>query len=139
MYEPYSRQSLPEENYRALLGSAICVFNSNLAFIVENMLRDDPKSFDWGELITLEGGKLQKRIKQTSLSERDDICSLFKTICLERNRIVHSFQITNAKGEQVLATRDKNGIQFEITEEYLLNFIAENERLSSLLHAYRGW
>lgn len=139
MYEPYSRQSLPEENYRALLGSAICVFNSNLAFIVENMLRDDPKSFDWGELINLEGGKLQKRIKQTSLSERDDICSLFKTICLERNRIVHSFQITNAKGEQVLATRDKNGIQFEITEEYLLNFIAENERLSSLLHAYRGW
>ena len=139
MYEPYSRQSLPEENYRALLGSAICVFNSNLAFIVENMLRDDPKSFDWGELINLEGGKLQKRVKQTSLSERDDICSLFKTICLERNRIVHSFQITNAKGEQVLATRDKNGIQCEITEEYLLNFIAENERLSSLLHAYRGW
>ena len=139
MYEPYSRQSLPEENYRALLGSAICVFNSNLAFIVENMLRDDPKSFDWGELINLEGGKLQKRIKQTSLSERDDICSLFKTICLERNRIVHSFQITNAKGEQVFATRDKNGIQFEITEEYLLSFIAENDRLSSLLHAYRGW
>ena len=103
------------------------------------MLRDDPKSFDWGELITLEGGRLQKRIKQTSLSERDDICSLFRTICLERNRIVHSFQITNAKGEQVLATRDKNGIQFEITEEYLLNFITENERLSSLLHAYRGW
>ena len=139
MYEPYSRQSLPEANYRALLGSAICVYNSNFAFIIENMLQDDPLRYSWGDLIDLEGGRLQQRIKQTNLSNRDDICSLFRSICLKRNRIVHSFQITNAKGEQVLATRDKNGIQFEITEEYLLNFITENERLSSLLHAYRGW
>ena len=41
MYESYTRQSLPTKQYRELLGSAICVFNSNNAFIVENILRCD--------------------------------------------------------------------------------------------------
>lgn len=139
MYESYSRQALPEADYRALLGSAICVFNSNFAFIIENMLRDESARFSWSDLIGLEGGRLQRRIKQTALSEHDDICSLFELTCLKRNRIVHSFQITNAKGKQVLATRDKDGNQFEITEKYLLDFIEENDQLSSLLHSYRGY
>lgn len=39
MYENYTRQSLPDADYRALLGSAISVFNSNNAFIIENILR----------------------------------------------------------------------------------------------------
>ena len=33
MYENYTRQSLPTKEYRELLGSAICVFNSNNSFI----------------------------------------------------------------------------------------------------------
>lgn len=139
MYESYSRQSLPEASYRALLGSAICVFNSNFAFIIENMLREDPDLYNWSELIGLEGGKLQRRMKKGALSECDEICSLFELLCLKRNRIIHSFQITNAKGEQVLATREKSGHQFEITESYLLDFIIENGQLSSLLHSYRGY
>ena len=39
MYESYTRQSLPSKEYRELLGTAICVFNSNNAFIIENVLR----------------------------------------------------------------------------------------------------
>ena len=35
MYENYTRQSLPSKEYRELLGSAICVFNSNNSFIIE--------------------------------------------------------------------------------------------------------
>ena len=38
MYESYTRQSLPTKQYRELLGSAICVFNSNNAFIIENIV-----------------------------------------------------------------------------------------------------
>lgn len=41
MYEDYTRQSLPSKEYRELLGSALCVFNSNNAFIIENILRED--------------------------------------------------------------------------------------------------
>lgn len=139
MYEPYSRQALPRADYRALLGSAICAFNSNFAFIIENILREDPTLFNWAELINLQGGKLQKNMKEAAISECDEICALFGSLCLKRNRIVHSFQITNAEGEQTLATREKNGNQFEITESYLLGFIKENEQLSSLLHSYRGY
>lgn len=41
MYENYTRHSLPDKEYRELLGSAICVFNSNNSFIIENVLRED--------------------------------------------------------------------------------------------------
>ena len=38
MYENYTRQSLPSRKYRELLGSAVCVFNSNNSFVIENIL-----------------------------------------------------------------------------------------------------
>ena len=41
MYEEYSRQALPSKRYRELLGSSICVFNSNNQFIIENILSID--------------------------------------------------------------------------------------------------
>ena len=45
MYEEYSRQALPSKKYRELLGSALCVFNSNNAFVIENILRVDNKKY----------------------------------------------------------------------------------------------
>ena len=59
-----------------------------------------------------------------------------------RNRIIHSYRVTNASGEQILATKERvkdGNRQFEITEEYLLNFIAFNQELSDLLHNLRGY
>lgn len=54
MYEIYTRQALPERNYRELLGSAICVFNANNAFIIENILRTNgPDTYNWYSLIDL--------------------------------------------------------------------------------------
>ena len=48
MYEDYTRQSLPSKEYRELLGSALCVFNSNNAFIIENILREDGgANYNW--------------------------------------------------------------------------------------------
>ncbi len=35
MYESYSKQALPSKEYRELLGTALCVFNSNNNFVIE--------------------------------------------------------------------------------------------------------
>lgn len=142
MYESYTRQSLPTKRYRELLGSAICVFNSNNAFLIENILRyDEIGKYDWHHLIDLESGKLIKRAHEV-ISSRcgTEIDELFKNIVKKRNRIIHSFQITDENEEQILATKVKDGNnQFPITEEYLLNFIELNQQLSDKLHNLRGY
>lgn len=144
MYENYTHQSLPSKQYRELLGSAICVFNSNNAFIIETILRlDVPKIFDWFYLIDLESGHLKPSIRNViSTKCGNGIEKLFEEIINRRNRIVHSFQITNKNGDQVLATKEKvsdGNRQFEITEEYLLEFIGLNDKLSEMLHDLRGY
>ncbi len=144
MYETYTRQSLPSKHYRELLGSAICVFNSNNAFIIENILGfDDTFSYNWYELIDKTSGSLSNDVKKV-ISEKfgDDIEILFAVLVDMRNRIVHSFQITNSMGEQSLATKEKvkdGNRQFEITEAYMLDFISKNQRLSDMLHTIRGY
>ncbi|HHV03661.1 MAG TPA: selenium binding protein [Bacteroidales bacterium] len=143
MYEAYTRQSLPSKKYRELLGSALCVFNSNNSFMIENIIRIDSAN-DWYELIDKVSGKLRDKISTTISinSGNTDIEDLFMEIVEMRNRIIHSFQITSPSGEQVLATKTskKDGnIQFEITETYLMEFIKKNEELSTLLHSYRGF
>lgn len=138
MYEDYSRQSLPARRYRELLGSAICVFNSNNQFVIENILRLDNSNYNWYELIDKTSGQLTKPITETITKNSDEeISSLFSNLVSKRNRIMHSFQITY-ENEQILRTKDKNHQQYNITEEYLLEFIRENENLSSLLHKFRG-
>lgn len=143
MYENYTRQALPSKSYRELLGSALCVFNSNNAFIIENILRSDVNSqYDWYHLMDLNSGQLMHPIKNTITQKTNaTVANLFDELVLMRNRIIHSFQITS-EGEQVLATktRVKDGNeQFVITESYLLNFIKKNEELSSALHSFRGF
>lgn len=143
MYETYSRQALPSKEYRELLGSAICVFNSNNAFVIENILRsDDEHVYDWYTLMDKESGKLKAVIRQTiSQKSNNDIAELFDELIGMRNRIIHSFQITN-NGEQILATKSKvkdGNKQFIITKEYLIEFIKKNEKLSSELHNFRGY
>jgi hypothetical protein len=139
MYEEYSRQALPPKKYRELLGSAICVFNSNNQFIIENILRIDNSNYNWYELIDKISGNLSKPVMETITSNSDTkIAALFSEIIGQRNRIIHSFQITE-NNEQILRTKKKNHDQFTITESYLLDFIKNNERLSSMLHKLRGF
>ena len=111
MYESYTRQSLPTKRYRELLGSAICVFNSNNAFIVENILKcDDLDKYDWYHLIDLESGRLKGSVHEVITSKcGDEIETLFSQIIKMRNRIIHSYRITNASGEQTLATQENRG------------------------------
>ena len=143
MYENYTRQSLPTKEYQELLGTALCVFSSNNGFIIENIIKTDD-SFNWYELIDKESGLLKKTISETISNKcgNTEIEDLFLEIVNMRNRIIHGFRITSKSDEQVLATktRKKDGnIQFEITDEYLMDFIKKNEKLSDLLHQYRGY
>lgn len=143
MYEDYTRQALPEKEYRELIGTAICVFNSNNAFIIENIIRTDPEQ-DWYRLIDYTSGQLKTTVDKI-LSEKignDDIFNLFSDLINRRNRIVHSYQITAEDGSQILATKERisdGNKQFIITEKYIKEFITLNEKLSSKLHNYRGY
>ncbi|ALD46088.1 selenium binding protein [Citrobacter sp. ku-bf4] len=147
MYEVFSRQSLPSKKYRELVGTAVCVFNSNNGFIIENILReDDDESYNWYALIDKTSGQLKIPIKETISKKSDDtIATLFEELVIIRNRIMHSFRITAPEGissdndNQMLATKYKDGNQVIITEEYLLDFIKKNEELSSKLHEFRGF
>jgi len=141
MYEDYTSQALPSKSYRELLGSAICVFNSNNAFIIENILKNDNKSqYNWYNLTDRISGCLKSPIREIIIkTSENSIANLFDSICEKRNRIIHSFQITDTDGEQRLATKNKNNTQYVITEGFLKDFIQENEQLSTELHRFRGY
>lgn len=137
-----TRQALPPESYLILLGASLCVFNSNNAFVIENILRTDRSTLAWHDLIDLESGQLKPHVARTITKKSGDssIASLFNEIVSMRNRIIHSFQITAEDGTQMLATKvKKTHEQFRIKEGYLVSFLEKNERLSSLLHKYRGF
>lgn len=140
MYEGYTRQSLPDKQYREMLGTALCVFNSNNAFVIENILHTDPINYNWYDLIDNESGNLTKYIIKTISINDPQIAQKFQEIVEMRNRIIHSFQITDKDGEQRLATKTKakdGNRQFVITEQYLMDFIKKNETLSLMLYDYR--
>lgn len=141
MYESYTRQSLPTKEYRELLGTALCVFSSNNSVFIENILRlDANNTLSWYELIDKESGKLPEIANHILVGEHGQaIIELFQKIVKMRNRIIHSFRITNKEGKQSLATKTKDNTQFEITESYLMEFISENDNLSCMLYELRGW
>ena len=141
MYEKYTRQSLPIKKYRELLGSAICVFNSNNSFVIENILKNDSNNeYNWYDLIDKTSGRIIPAIEKTiSKVAGNEIAILFDELVQIRNRIVHSYRVTSSNGEQVLCTKDDKNIQLIITEDYLYGFIHKNEKLSDLLHIFRGY
>ncbi len=144
MYEVYSRQPLPSKKYRELLGSAVCVFNSNNGFIIENILKNDhANEYSWHELIDRTSGQLSKAVENTITKQSNtDISETFKKIVNIRNRIMHSFRITSYEKSddldgQILATKYRNGKQEIITIDFLLDFIKKNEVLAIKLYDFR--
>ena len=137
--ENLTRQSVPSIEYRILLGTAVCAFNQNNQFIIENIWRCD-KNISWFDLVDFESGKLRPYIAETiTKNSNGDIENLFSKLVFQRNRIIHSFQIT-LNNEQILATKErKTHNQYRITKEFLKEFIKENERLSDMLHKFRGF
>lgn len=141
MYEEYTRQALPSKKYRELIGTALIVFNANNSFLIENFLNSVEQDADinWHELIDKTSGILEKIIRK-NIPQSDNLNRVleeFKELVEKRNRIIHSFQVTNDDGDQVLATKEKDGKQFEITEEYLISFIKKNDKLCLELYDIR--
>lgn len=142
MYENYTRQSLPERDYRELLGTALCVFNANNQFIIENILKISGDQHNWWELMDKTSGSILHKvmIEQYGDIVSENIIELFNILVEKRDRIVHSFQMTYSMDtkEQILATKDpKTDEQFIITREYMMNFIKENDKLNEMLHELR--
>ena len=80
MYETYTKQSLPTKEYRELVGTALCVFCSNNAFMIENIIKTDD-SYDWYDLMDKESGGLKNDISKTiSQNSNDEIFNLFSEI-----------------------------------------------------------
>ena len=129
MYEEYSKQALPSKKYRELLGTVLCVFNSNNSFIIENILRVDNKHYNWFDLIDKTSGNLISVIDETitRVTQNDKIFIIFNELVNTRNRIVHSFQIIDENENQLLATKEKNENQYRITEEILFKFIKKTK------------
>ena len=141
MYESYSKQALPSKEYRELLGTAVCVFNSNNQFVIENILRCGYTK-SWYKLIDKTSGNLREDIKKTiSKNSNKDIEELFVDLVKMRNRIMHSFQCTyntiHGK-EQILKTKDDTDKQYYISKCYLYCFIKKNEKLSHMLYEFRN-
>lgn len=92
-------------------------------------------------MIDKESGQLKSPIAQTITKNAGaEIAELFSDIVYKRNRIIHSFRCTSSKEEQILAIKDRiTNQQFYIDEHYLINFIELNNKLSHLLHEYRGY
>lgn len=130
-----TKQALPSKEYVILLGVAMCVFGSNSGFVIEIVLRID-NSVSWNDLIDKTSGAVKSYLKGKL---PDEIVGRFSEIVSMRNRIVHGYQITDKNKKQVLATKEKSGRQFDITEDYLKDFIRKNEELSTMLHKFRGY
>ncbi|MEO5284905.1 selenium binding protein [Limosilactobacillus allomucosae] len=142
MYENYTRQSLPERDYRELLGTALCVFNANNQFIIENILKISGDQHNWWELMDKTSGSILHKvmIEQYGDIVPENIIELFNILVKKRDRIVHSFQTTYSMDteEQILATKDpKTDEQFIITREYMMDFIKENDKLNDMLYKLR--
>lgn len=142
MYENYTRQSLPERDYRELLGTALCVFNANNQFIIENILKISGDQHNWWELMDKTSGSILHKvmIEQYGDIVPENIIEFFNILVKKRDRIVHSFQTTYSMDteEQILATKDpKTDEQFIITREYMMDFIKENDKLNDMLYKLR--
>ena len=92
-------------------------------------------------VINKMSGKLLRHVEnQFEKRNAGKVLELFEELIEKRNRIIHSFQITDSNGQQTLATKEKEtDKQFQITEEYLFDFIRENEKWSNELHNLRGY
>lgn len=135
-----TRIPLPKDEYVYLLGMAMSVFIYNNGFIIENIINTDG-DYSWHDLIDKESGRLKAPIAQTITKNAGaEIAELFSDIVYRRNRIIHSFRCTSSKNEQILATKDRHtDKQFDLEEEYLVQFIKLNDKLSDLLYKYREY
>lgn len=81
----------------------MCTLNSSNLFIIENILKIDSKNYNKLDLINKTFKNLLSVIDEiiTSVTQNDKISIIFNELVNIRNKIVHSFQITDENGNQL--------------------------------------
>lgn len=131
--------TLPNEEYRMLLGTGLCAFNQNHGVIVNNILEVDDGRYNWYDLINLTSGRISERAKKTIAQKcgGTNIPDLFDETIALRNNIVHSFQGVTEDSQPILRRKAHSGkVQFNIDEAYLNDFLAKNAELAKELKAF---
>lgn len=139
MNESYCRQSLPKRKSRELVGTAICVINQNNSLIIEIYMKaNNIKQNEWYHFMKCTSGELKKEVKWFFEKDEEgkEIIQEFEKLVDMRNRIVHCFQYTGNE-EQKLRTVTRDKKQYDIDDDYLLNFIKLNNELNEKLSNYR--
>ena len=81
----------------------MCTLNSSNLFIIENILKIDSKNYNKLDLSNKTFKNLLSVIDEiiTSVTQNDKISIIFNELVNIRNKIVHSFQITDENGNQL--------------------------------------
>lgn len=142
-----TRLALPgDETYLYRLGVALYGFSSITSFMIEITRRLDP-SQDWFALNRLEAGRvcgqfevaLARGAADGSYVETagSEALELIRALNSERSDFVHAYPITNEARAQILHRRPKEGEGFEVSTEFLDQFIAKLHDASSKLYEVR--
>lgn len=146
-----TRLALPvDDSYLYNLGVALYGFNSINSFMIEIICHANQNESSM-ELIQLtSGGVLDKFRSTLSYLKKEKLfqdtyidfavaAGLFEKLNSERSDFVHSYPITNKKGEQILHRRQESKSKyFEVDNIFLEDFISRLDSVSSLLYKIRS-
>jgi hypothetical protein len=145
-----SRIALPrDDNYIFRLGTALYGFASINSFMCEIIAGLNPthshttlQDMESAKILQIFRAELKNLISISKLSDIHEImkntADLFHDLHSERNDIMHAYPITGMTGEQILhRRRDSVGKYFEVTNEFLDNFISRLHDVSAGLYTIR--
>lgn len=145
-FRTMTRLALPEDDaYIVKLGIALYVFASINSFVTEILCLLD-SSLDRVRLLESTSGRIAKLLEKQQSNNKDlslsrylnDVTAWFGNYKDLRNDIMHSYPITNDRGEQILHRRYGKDKYFEIDGVFLDSFISEAEKISDALYSIRS-
>lgn len=138
-----TRQSTSDEEFLYLLGTCQWVFNSNFGFIIEMIDKEHHNNSDerWTTLIELTAGRLLNYKDKIITILGKEIYDLFDELVDKRNSIIHSMPTGEKVDNYVIPIyrNDSKHKYIKIDKSFLIDFIKKNERLSTLIHEFRGY
>lgn len=95
----------------------------------------------WIDLIELTAGWLLNYKDKIITILGEEIYNLFSELVDKRNSIIHSIPTGEKVDNYVIPVyrNDSKHKYVRINKKYLIDFIKKNEKLSSLIHSFRGY
>lgn len=144
----YTQIAIPtDKKYVYRLGVALYGFASISSFMAEVTARLDP-SLNHSILQDGTGATILKNFQKSVNVVRhvnpdigrsgDEVSNLFESLNFQRTDIIHGYPITNHEENQILHRRkDSHGKYFEVTNEFLDNFISRLSIVNNMLYIIR--